>query len=473
MKDNADLRKLTSLLMLNDRNQTEALLAIYGIEARMHPEFTSSFFDVTGTSFLFRTIRDKARLDVLKNHPMLVRLDPDPNDNSIEFRWPTSVLDARRALGMVFPEFLDDKQWAAFVNQWSKLMNAEEPDVFTPEAAPEPAKAEAKKKLTKKKDAPAPAPEPAPEPAKAEPAKPAEKKTKKKEEKPEPPKAEAKGKKPKKAEPEDSFDVDLGGDEPNTQSAEDALLEQAGAAASAGDYEAAVELTTEANAVAGHGPEPDEDEARLPAGNIFDDETAIETASAFAHPASNPVDVQPEPEPEPEPKPEAKPEAKPKSKAPKSPFPDEPRPKWYQRFTNFASYANEELFRMVAMLNECLTASRDGFPKEQLEALKDAMTRLAAKTAQEAFKGQALDEPDMDPMVGLTIINVKNQVQASLRDLELNPASPEQWEKFQKSMSEVKDMGKSAQKIFGQDGAASMIQQPPRLKDERGVPIVS
>lgn len=471
MKDNADLRKLTSLLMLNDRNQTEALLAIYGIEARMHPEFTSSFFDVTGTSFLFRTIRDKARLDVLKNHPMLVRLDPDPNDNSIEFRWPTSVLDARRALSMVFPEFLDDKQWAAFVNQWSKLMNAEEPDVFTPEGAPEPAKAETKKKLTKKKDEPAPAPEPAPEPAKAEPAKPAEKKAKKKEEKPEPPKAEAKGKKPKKAEPEDSFDVDLGGDEPNTQSAEDALLEQAGAAASAGDYEAAAELTTEANAVAGHGPEPDEDEARLPAGNIFDDETAIETASAFAHPVSNPVDVQPEPEPEP--KPEAKPEAKPKSKAPKSPFPDEPRPKWYQRFTNFASYANEELFRMVAMLNECLTASRDGFPKEQLEALKDAMTRLAAKTAQEAFKGQALDEPDMDPMVGLTIINVKNQVQASLRDLELNPASPEQWEKFQKSMSEVKDMGKSAQKIFGQDGAASMIQQPPRLKDERGVPIVS
>lgn len=467
MKDNADLRKLTSLLMLNDRNQTEALLAIYGIEARMHPEFTSSFFDVTGTSFLFRTIRDKSRLDVLKNHPMLVRLDPDPNDNSIEFRWPTSVLDARRALSMVFPEFLDDKQWAAFVNQWSKLMNAEEPDVFTPEAAPEPAKAETKKKLTKKKDEPAPAPESAPEPAKAEPAKPAEKKAKKKEEKPEHPKAEAKGKKPKKAEPEDSFDVDLGGDEPNTQSAEDALLEQAGAAASAGDYEAAAELTTEANAVAGHGPEPDEDEARLPAGNIFDDETAIETASAFAHPASNPVDVQPEP------KPEAKPEAKPKSKAQKSPFPDEPRPKWYQRFTNFASYANEELFRMVAMLNECLTASRDGFPKEQLEALKDAMTRLAAKTAQEAFKGQALDEPDMDPMVGLTIINVKNQVQASLRDLELNPASPEQWEKFQKSMSEVKDMGKSAQKIFGQDGAASMIQQPPRLKDERGVPIVS
>lgn len=467
MKDNADLRKLTSLLMLNDRNQTEALLAIYGIEARMHPEFTSSFFDVTGTSFLFRTIRDKARLDVLKNHPMLVRLDPDPNDNSIEFRWPTSVLDARRALGMVFPEFLDDKQWAAFVNQWSKLMNAEEPDVFTPEAAPEPAKAEAKKKLTKKKDAPAPAPEPAPEPAKAEPAKPAEKKTKKKEEKPEPPKAEAKGKKPKKAEPEDSFDVDLGGDEPNTQSAEDALLEQAGAAASAGDHGAAAELTTEANAVAGHGPEPDEDEARLPAGNLFDNETAIETASAFAHPASNPVDAQPEPEPEPEPK------AKQKSRAPKSPFPEEPRPKWYQRFSNFASYANEELFRMVAMLNECLTASRDGFPKEQLEALKDAMTRLAAKTAQEAFKGQALDEPDMDPMVGLTIINVKNQVQASLRDLELNPASPEQWEKFQKSMSEVKDMGKSAQKIFGQDGAASMIQQPPRLKDERGVPIVS
>lgn len=467
MKDNADLRKLTSLLMLNDRNQTEALLAIYGIEARMHPEFTSSFFDVTGTSFLFRTIRDKARLDVLKNHPMLVRLDPDPNDNSIEFRWPTSVLDARRALGMVFPEFLDDKQWAAFVNQWSKLMNAEEPDVFTPEAAPEPAKAEAKKKLTKKKDAPAPAPEPAPEPAKAEPAKPAEKKTKKKEEKPEPPKAEAKGKKPKKAEPEDSFDVDLGGDESNAQSAEDALLQQAGAAASAGDYEAAAELTTEANAVAGHGPEPDEDEARLPAGNLFDNETAIETASAFAHPASNPVDVQPEPKPEP------KPEAKPKPKAPKSPFPDEPRPKWYQRFSNFASYANEELFRMVAMLNECLTASRDGFPKEQLEALKDAMTRLAAKTAQEAFKWQALDEPDMDPMVGLTIINVKNQVQASLRDLELNPASPEQWEKFQKSMSEVKDMGKSAQKIFGQDGAASMIQQPPRLKDERGVPIVS
>lgn len=467
MKDNADLRKLTSLLMLNDRNQTEALLAIYGIEARMHPEFTSSFFDVTGTSFLFRTIRDKARLDVLKNHPMLVRLDPDPNDNSIEFRWPTSVLDARRALGMVFPEFLDDKQWAAFVNQWSKLMNAEEPDVFTPEAAPEPAKAEAKKKLTKKKSEPGPAPEPAPEPAKAEPAKPAEKKTKKKEEKPEPPKAEAKGKKPKKAEPEDSFDVDLGGDEPNAQSAEDALLEQAGAAASAGDYETAAELTTEANAVAGHGPEPDEDEARLPAGNLFDNETAIETASAFAHPASNPVDAQPEPEPEPEPK------AKQKSKAPKSPFPEEPRPKWYQRFSNFASYANEELFRMVAMLNECLTASRDGFPKEQLEALKDAMTRLAAKTAQEAFKGQALDEPDMDPMVGLTIINVKNQVQASLRDLELNPASPEQWEKFQKSMSEVKDMGKSAQKIFGQDGAASMIQQPPRLKDERGVPIVS
>lgn len=463
MKDNADLRKLTSLLMLNDRNQTEALLAIYGIEARMHPEFTSSFFDVTGTSFLFRTIRDKARLDVLKNHPMLVRLDPDPNDNSIEFRWPTSVLDARRALGMVFPEFLDDKQWAAFVNQWSKLMNAEEPDVFTPEAAPEPAKAEAKKKLTKKKDEPAPAPEPAPEPAKAEPAKPAEKKAKKKEEKPEPPKAEAKGKKPKKAEPEDSFDVDLGGDESNAQSAEDALLEQAGAAASAGDYEAAAELTTEANAVAGHSPEPDEDEARLPAGNLFDDETAIETASAFAHPASNPVDAQPEPEPE----------AKPKPKAPKSPFPDEPRPKWYQRFSNFASYANEELFRMVAMLNECLTASRDGFPKEQLEALKDAMTRLAAKTAQEAFKGQALDEPDMDPMVGLTIINVKNQVQASLRDLELDPASPGQWEKFQKSMSEVKDMGKSAQKIFGQDGAASMIQQPPRLKDERGVPIVS
>lgn len=461
MKDNADLRKLTSLLMLNDRNQTEALLAIYGIEARMHPEFTSSFFDVTGTSFLFRTIRDKARLDVLKNHPMLVRLDPDPNDNSIEFRWPTSVLDARRALGMVFPEFLDDKQWAAFVNQWSKLMNAEEPDVFTPEAAPEPAKAEAKKKLTKKKDAPAPEPEPAPEPAKAEPAKPAEKKTKKKEEKPEPPKAEAKGKKPKKAEPEDSFDVDLGGDEPNTQSAEDALLEQAGAAASAGDHEAAAELTTEANAVAGHGPEPDEDEARLPAGNMFDDETAIETASAFADPAPDPVDVQPEPE------------AKPRSRAPKSPFPDEPRPKWYQRFTNFASYANEELFRMVAMLNECLTASRDGFPKEELEALKDSMTRLAAKTAQEAFKGQALDEPDMDPMVGLTIINVKNQVQASLRDLELDPASPEQWEKFQKSMSEVKDMGKSAQKIFGQDGAASMIQQPPRLKDERGVPIVS
>lgn len=445
MKDNADLRKLTSLLMLNDRNQTEALLAIYGIEARMHPEFTSSFFDVTGTSFLFRTIRDKARLDVLKNHPMLVRLDPDPNDSSIEFRWPTSVLDARRALGMVFPEFLDDKQWAAFVNQWSKLMNAEEPDVFTPEAAPEPA----------------------PEPAKAEPAKPAEKKAKKKEEKPEPPKAEAKGKKPKKAEPEDSFDVDLGGDESNAQSAEDALLQQAGAAASAGDCEAAAELTTEANAVAGHGPEPDEDEARLPAGNLFDDETAIETASAFAHPASNPVDAQPEPEPEPEPK------AKQKSKAPKSPFPEEPRPKWYQRFSNFASYANEELFRMVAMLNECLTASRDGFPKEQLEALKDAMTRLAAKTAQEAFKGQALDEPDMDPMVGLTIINVKNQVQASLRDLELNPASPEQWEKFQKSMSEVKDMGKSAQKIFGQDGAASMIQQPPRLKDERGVPIVS
>lgn len=469
MKDNADLRKLTSLLMLNDRNQTEALLAIYGIEARMHPEFTSSFFDVTGTSFLFRTIKDKARLDVLKNHPMLVRFDPDPNDNSIEFRWPTSVLDARRALGMVFPEFLDDKQWAAFVNQWSKLMNAEEPDVFTPEAAPEPTKAEAKKKLTKKKDepAPAPAPEPAPEPEKAEPAKPAEKKTKKKEEKPAPPKAEAKAKKPKKAEPEDSFDVDLGGDESNTQSAEDALLEQAGAAASAGDYEAAAELTTEANAVAGHSHEPDEDEARLPAGNLFDDETAIETASAFAHPASNPVDVQPEPKPEPEP------EAKPKPKAPKSPFPDEPRPKWYQRFSNFASYANEELFRMVAMLNECLTASRDGFPKEQLEALKDAMTRLAAKTAQEAFKGQALDEPDMDPMVGLTIINVKNQVQASLRDLELNPASPEQWEKFQKSMSEVKDMGKSAQKIFGQDGAASMIQQPPRLKDERGVPIVS
>lgn len=467
MKDNADLRKLTSLLMLNDRNQTEALLAIYGIEARMHPEFTSSFFDVTGTSFLFRTIRDKARLDVLKNHPMLVRLDPDPNDNSIEFRWPTSVLDARRALGMVFPEFLDDKQWAAFVNQWSKLMNAEEPDVLTPEAAPEPAKAETKKKLTKKKDEPAPAPEPAPEPAKAEPAKPAEKKAKKKEEKPEPQKAEAKGKKPKKAEPEDSFDVDLGGDESNAQSAEDALLQQAGAAASAGDYEAAAELTTEANAVAGHGPEPDEDEARLPAGNLFDNETAIETASAFAHPASNPVDAQPEPEPEPEPK------AKQKSKAPKSPFPEEPRPKWYQRFSNFASYANEELFRMVAMLNECLTASRDGFPKEQLEALKDAMTRLAAKTAQEAFKGQALDEPDMDPMVGLTIINVKNQVQASLRDLELNPASPEQWEKFQKSMSEVKDMGKSAQKIFGQDGAASMIQQPPRLKDERGVPIVS
>lgn len=469
MKDNADLRKLTSLLMLNDRNQTEALLAIYGIEARMHPEFTSSFFDVTGTSFLFRTIRDKARLDVLKNHPMLVRLDPDPNDNSIEFRWPTSVLDARRALGMVFPEFLDDKQWAAFVNQWSKLMNAEEPDVFTPEAAPEPAKAETKKKLTKKKDepAPTPAPKPAPEPAKAEPAKPAEKKAKKKEEKPEPPKAEAKGKKPKKAEPEDSFDVDLGGDEPNTQSAEDALLQQAGAAASAGDYEAAAELTTEANAVAGHGPEPDEDEARLPAGNLFDDETAIETASAFADPAPKHVDAQPEPEPEPEPK------AKQKSKAPKSPFPEEPRPKWYQRFSNFASYANEELFRMVAMLNECLTASRDGFPKEQLEALKDAVTRLAAKTAQEAFKGQALDEPDMDPMVGLTIINVKNQVQASLRDLELNPASPEQWEKFQKSMSEVKDMGKSAQKIFGQDGAASMIQQPPRLKDERGVPIVS
>lgn len=469
MKDNADLRKLTSLLMLNDRNQTEALLAIYGIEARMHPEFTSSFFDVTGTSFLFRTIRDKARLDVLKNHPMLVRLDPDPNDNSIEFRWPTSVLDARRALGMVFPEFLDDKQWAAFVNQWSKLMNAEEPDVFTPEAAPEPAKAEAKKKLTKKKDAPAPAPEPAPEPAKAEPAKPAEKKTKKKEEKPEPPKAEAKGKKPKKAEPEDSFDVDLGGDESNAQSAEDALLQQAGAAASAGDYEAAAELTTEANAVAGHGPEPDEDEARLPAGNLFDNETAIETAietaSAFAEPAPQPVGGQPEPEPEPE--------AKPKPKAPKSPFPDEPRPKWYQRFSNFASYANEELFRMVAMLNECLTASRDGFPKEQLEALKDATTRLAAKTAQEAFKGQALAEPDMDPMVGLTIINVKNQVQASLRDLELDPASPEQWEKFQKSMSEVKDMGKSAQKIFGQDGAASMIQQPPRLKDERGVPIVS
>lgn len=469
MKDNADLRKLTSLLMLNDRNQTEALLAIYGIEARMHPEFTSSFFDVTGTSFLFRTIKDKARLDVLKNHPMLVRLDPDPNDNSIEFRWPTSVLDARRALGMVFPEFLDDKQWAAFVNQWSKLMNAEEPDVFTPEAAPEPTKAEAKKKLTKKKDetapAPAPAPEPAPEPEKAEPEKAAEKKTKKKEEKPAPTKAEAKAKKPKKAEPEDSFDVDLGGDESNAQSAEDALLEQAGAAASAGDYEAAAELTTEANAVAGHSHEPDEDEARLPAGNLFDDETAIETASAFAHPASNPVDVQPEPEPEPE--------AKPKPKAPKSPFPDEPRPKWYQRFTNFASYANEELFRMVAMLNECLTASRDGFPKEQLEALKDAMTRLAAKTAQEAFKGQALDEPDMDPMVGLTIINVKNKVQASLRDLELNPASPEQWEKFQKSMSEVKDMGKSAQKIFGQDGAASMIQQPPRLKDERGVPIVS
>lgn len=307
--------------------------------------------------------------------------------------------------------------------------------------------------------------EPAPEPEKAEPAKPAEKKTKKKEEKPEPPKAEAKGKKPKKAEPEDSFDVDLGGDEPNTQSAEDTLLEQAGAAASAGDHEAAAELTTEANAVAGHGPEPDEDEARLPAGNMFDDKTAIETASTFAHPASNPVDAQPEPEPEPE--------AKPKPKAPKSPFPDEPRPKWYQRFTNFASYANEELFRMVAMLNECLTASRDGFPKEELEALKDSMTRLAAKTAQEAFKGQALDEPDMDPMVGLTIINVKNQVQASLRDLELNPASPEQWEKFQKSMSEVKDMGKSAQKIFGQDGAASMIQQPPRLKDERGVPIVS
>lgn len=469
MKDNADLRKLTSLLMLNDRNQTEALLAIYGIEARMHPEFTSSFFDVTGTSFLFRTIRDKARLDVLKNHPMLVRLDPDPNDNSIEFRWPTSVLDARRALGMVFPEFLDDKQWAAFVNQWSKLMNAEEPDVFTPEAAPEPAKAETKKKLTKKKDAPAP--EPAPEPAKDEPAKPTEKKTKKKEEKPEPPKAEAKGKKLKKAEPEDSFDVDLGGDEPNTQSAEDALPQQVDAAASDGDHEAAIEPTTEANADADHVAEPDEDEAQLPAGNMFDDETAIETASTFAHPASNPVDAQPEPEAKPEPEPE--PEARPRSKAPKSPFPDEPRPKWYQRFTNFASYANEELFRMVAMLNECLTASRDGFPKEQLEAMKDAMTRLAAKTAQEAFKGKALDEPDMDPMVGLTIINVKNQVQASLRDLELNPASPEQWEKFQKSMSEVKDMGKSAQKIFGQDGAASMIQQPPRLKDERGVPIVS
>lgn len=462
MKDNADLRKLTSLLMLNDRNQTEALLAIYGIEARLHPEFTSSFFDVTGTSFLFRTIKDKARLDVLKNHPMLVRLDPDPNDNSIEFRWPTSVLDARRALGMVFPEFLDDKQWAAFVNQWSKLMNAEEPDVFTPEAAPEPAKAETKKKLTKKKDAPAP--EPAPEPAK-----PTEKKTEKKEEKPEPPKAEAKGEKLKKAEPEDSFDVDLGGDGPNTQSDEDALPQQVDAAASAGDHEAAVEPTTEANADADHVAEPDEDEAQLPAGNMFDDETAIETASAFTDPAPEPVDVQPEPEAKPEPEPEARP----RSKAPKSPFPDEPRPKWYQRFTNFASYANEELFRMVAMLNECLAASRDGFPKEELEALKDSMTRLAAKTAQEAFKGQAIDEPDMDPMVGLTIINVKNQVQASLRDLELDPASPEQWEKFQKSMSEVKDMGKSAQKIFGQDGAASMIQQSPRLKDERGVPIVS
>lgn len=465
MKDNADLRKLTSLLMLNDRNQTEALLAIYGIEARLHTEFTSSFFDATGTSFLFRTIKDKARLDVLKNHPMLVRLDPDPNDNSIEFRWPTSVLDARRALGMVFPEFLDDKQWAAFVNQWSKLMNAEEPDVFTPEPAPEPAKAETKKKLTKKKDAPAP--EPAPEPAKDEPAKPTEKKTKKKEEKPEPPKAEAKGKKLKKAEPEDSFDVDLGGDGPNTQSDEDALPQQVDAAASGGDHEATAEPTTEANADVDHVAEPDEDEAQLPAGNMFDDETAIEIASTFAHPASNPVDAQPEPKPEPEPMPDAKP------RAPKSPFPDEPRPKWYQRFSNFASYANEELFRMVAMLNECLTASRDGFPKEQIEALKDAMTRLAAKTAQEAFKGQALDEPDMDPMVGLTIINVKNKVQASLRDLELNPASPEQWEKFQKSMSEVKDMGKSAQKIFGQDGAASMIQQPPRLKDERGVPIVS
>lgn len=467
MKDNADLRKLTSLLMLNDRNQTEALLAIYGIEARMHPEFTSSFFDVTGTSFLFRTIRDKARLDVLKNHPMLVRLDPDPNDNSIEFRWPTSVLDARRALGMVFPEFLDDKQWAAFVNQWSKLMNAEEPDVFTPEAAPEPAKAETKKKLTKKKDEPAPAPEPAPEPAKAEPAKPAEKKTKKKEEKPEPPKAEAKGKKPKKAEPEDSFDVDLGGDEPNTQSAEDALLEQAGAAASAGDTEAAAELITQANEEeAANAPIVESEVGLLPEGNIFDSDVAESVASEFKEMAA-PTKPEPAPKAAPEPAPKAK------SKSGQSPFPDEPRPKWYQRFTNFASYANEELFRMVAMLNECLTASRDGFPKEELEALKDSMTRLAAKTAQEAFKGQAIDEPDMDPMVGLTIINVKNQVQASLRDLELNPASPEQWEKFQKSMSEVKDMGKSAQKIFGQDGAASMIQRPPRLKDERGVPIVS
>jgi len=123
----------------------------------------------------------------------------------------------------------------------------------------------------------------------------------------------------------------------------------------------------------------------------------------------------------------------------------------------FGQFASEELSRLCTVLQQIIVPD-DGFPLETIESFKNSLDRLALRAAHLQFKGrQDQDEPTLDGIVEVTLMNVTASANVAVRDLGLSPEKPESWQKYQKDMKEVIGKADSMFDIMSQSGMGPII----------------
>jgi len=109
-------------------------------------------------------------------------------------------------------------------------------------------------------------------------------------------------------------------------------------------------------------------------------------------------------------------------------------------------------------------------PVTILEELAKSFDRLALRARHDVVTLTTEDQAEVNPLLRVTLLNIKSEINAAVMDLEVRPQAPIRWEEFAKGVAEVVKTAKAVQQVIVQPGAAAHVQvqgEPLRTPEGR------
>lgn len=107
-------------------------------------------------------------------------------------------------------------------------------------------------------------------------------------------------------------------------------------------------------------------------------------------------------------------------------------------------------------------------PVTVLGELAKSFDRLALRARHDVVALTTEDMAEVNPLLRVTLLNIKSEVASAVMDLEVRPQSPTRWEDFGKAVAEVVKTARAVQQVIVQPGAAAHVQvqgEPLRTTD--------